>query len=257
MQKCLAIARTPTSTREAAAGGTAMGQVACWAHGCGQADLPDYGAGCCRSLRPLAIQGPSQRRAGSQELDTSRRAWPRFPLDIALPVEWPLEVCTPRIPRASAAYPAKGRAPVVQPGGKTTDVYKPTNMLPQICTKRRPRQRVAACVCLSDLAAHDLGIGMPIVQRCQDGRSDMPNLERPMADQGRFTVRDLKQMLRGLEDTDELLVAGGLTIYRIKRIDDHQHFIEFNAFEPLSIVPFQELVKGARVAAVFLIPHGT
>jgi hypothetical protein len=68
-----------------------------------------------------------------------------------------------------------------------------------------------------------------------------------------FTVGDLRRMLNGCDDADELEVAGGLTIYRIKQVGDDVQFMEFNEFLADGLEPFQRIVnKGVTVAAVFL-----
>ena len=49
--------------------------------------------------------------------------------------------------------------------------------------------------------------------------------------QNEFTVGELRQKLAGLKDDTKLSIAGGLTIYRFKRVADDEVFLEFNQFE--------------------------
>jgi hypothetical protein len=47
----------------------------------------------------------------------------------------------------------------------------------------------------------------------------------------KYTVGELRQLLKGFPDETELVIAGGLQVHRLKRIDDDEVFLEFSEFE--------------------------
>ncbi len=54
-----------------------------------------------------------------------------------------------------------------------------------------------------------------------------------------MTVGELRSHLAVFDDHDELSIAGGLTVYRVKSTGDNSAFLEFNEIE----VPLSEKFK--------------
>ena len=66
------------------------------------------------------------------------------------------------------------------------------------------------------------------------------------------TVGELRVALRGLDDNDEISIAGGLSFYRLKRVGEGTYFMEFNEPEGYKSDNFKMRNPGVQV--VFMNP---
>jgi hypothetical protein len=64
----------------------------------------------------------------------------------------------------------------------------------------------------------------------------------------KFTVGDMKRLLDGLPDDDELAFEGGLTISRLKRRGDDLIVAEFNQFQAMLSENFKRKFPEVQVA---------
>lgn len=66
------------------------------------------------------------------------------------------------------------------------------------------------------------------------------------------TAGELRRALQGLDDSDEISIAGGLSFYRLKYVDEGAHFLEFNEPEGYKSDEFKK--RNPSVQVVFLNP---